>query len=160
MLLILNESMRCDWMMKISLILVADIRVGNCCVRCGCRFVGGNFLVEVGLDLSCDWRMRSFASVPLGIVVDNPDQDSGHLPTDPYAGLFGCLKSLQARSMKMSAQLFVTPWREPMVELWVIVVESSELIKVVALIVDTPWLGPKAELVWNLCALCCDMPSC
>ena len=96
--------------------------------------------------------------MPLGIVDDTSDRDSGHLPTDPFAGLVGNLKSLQARSMRMSAQLFVTPWREPMVELWVIVVESSELIKVVALIVDTPRLGPKAELVWNLCALCCDTP--
>ena len=47
--------------------------------------------------------------MPLGIVVDNPDQDSRNLPTDPFAGLFGYLKSLQARSMKISAQLFVTP---------------------------------------------------
>ena len=140
--------------------LVADIRVNNCCGRCSRNCGGGHFLVEVGLKLSCDWRVRSSASVPLGIVVDNPDQDSGHLPTDPFAGLFGCLKSLQARSMKMSAQLFVTPWREPMVELWVIVVESSELIKVVALIVDTPVLGEMAELVGNLCARCCYTPSC
>ena len=50
------ESIRCNWMMKISLVLVADIRVGNCCVRCGRRFGGGNFLVEVGLNHSCDWR--------------------------------------------------------------------------------------------------------
>ena len=55
--------------------------------------------------------------MPLSIVVDNPDQDSGHLPTDPFAGLVGNLKSLQARSMKMSAQLFVTPRCLPMVEL-------------------------------------------
>ena len=60
----------------------------------------------------------------------------------------------------MSAQLFVTPWREPMVELWVIVVESFELIKVVALIVDTPVLGKVAELVGNLCALCDSTPRC
>ena len=95
--------MRCIWMIKISLVLVADIRVGNCCSRCSRRFGGGNFLVEVGLKLFCDWRVRSSDSVPLGIVVDNPGQDSGHLPTDPYAGLVGNLKSLQVRSMKMSA---------------------------------------------------------
>ena len=34
--------------------------------------------------------------MPLGIVVDNPDQDSGHVSTDPFAGLVGNLKSLQA----------------------------------------------------------------
>ena len=79
--------------------------------------------------------------MPLGIVGDTSDRDSGHLPTDPFAVLVGNLKSLQARSMKMSAQVFVTPWREPMVELCLIVVESSEWIKVVALIVDTPMFG-------------------
>ena len=98
--------------------------------------------------------------MPLGIVVDNPDQDSGTLPTDPFAGLFGYLKSLQVRSMKISAQLFVTPRCLPMVELLTIVFEGFELIKVVALIVDTPRLGPKAELVWNLCARCSDTPWC
>ena len=97
--------------------------------------------------------------MPLGIVVDNPDQDSGHLPTDLFAGLVGNLKSLQAKSMKMSAQLIVTPRCLPMVELLTIVVESFGLIKVVALIVDTPRLGPKAELVWDLFARCCDTPS-
>ena len=97
--------------------------------------------------------------MPLGIVVDNPDQDSGNLPTDPFAGLFGYLKSLQARSMKISAQLFVTPRCLPMVELLTIVVESFELMKVLALIVDTPGLGPKAELVCELFARCCDTPS-
>ena len=61
--------------------------------------------------------------------------------------------------MKTSAQVFVTPWHEPMVELWLIVVESFELMKVLALIVDTPGLGPKAELVWDLFARCCDTPS-
>ena len=96
--------------------------------------------------------------MPLGIVVDNPDQDSGTLPTDPFAGLFGYLKSLQARSMKISAQLFVTPRCLPMVELLTIVVESFGLVKVVALIVDMLRFGPKAELVGNLCALCCDTP--
>ena len=145
-------------MLKISLVLVADIRVGICCIRCSRNCGGGNFLVEVGLKLSCDWRVRSPASVLLGIVADNPDQGSGHLPTDPFAGLVGNLGSLQARSMKMPAQVFVTPWREPMVELCLIVVESSEWIKVVALIVDAPRPGPKAELVWNLCALCCYTP--
>ena len=98
--------------------------------------------------------------MPLGIVVDNLDQDSGTLPTDPFAGLFGYLKSLQARSMKMSAQLLATPRCLPMVKLLTIVVESFELRKVVALIVDTPRLGPKAELVWNLCARCSDTPWC
>ena len=95
--------------MKISMVLVSDFRVGNCCGRCIRKFGGGNFLVEVGLKLSCDWRTRSSASMPLGVVVENPDQDSGQLPTDPFAGLLFCLKSLQARSMKISAQVFVTP---------------------------------------------------
>ena len=97
--------------------------------------------------------------MPLGIVDDTSDRDSGHLPTDPFAGLVGNLKSLQARSMKMSAQLLATPRCLPMVELLTIVVESFELRKVVALIVDTPRLGPKAELVWDLFARCCDTPS-
>ena len=60
----------------------------------------------------------------------------------------------------MSAQIFETPWREPMVELWLIVVESSESMKAVALIVDTSMLGEVAELVRNLCALCCNTPRC
>ena len=81
-------------MMKTSLVLVADFRVGNWCSRCNRKLGGRNFLVEVGLKLYCDWRVRSSVSVPLGIVVDNPDQDSGTLPTDPFAGLFGYLKSL------------------------------------------------------------------
>ena len=98
--------------------------------------------------------------MPLGIVVDNPDQDSGDLPTDPFAGLYVYLVSLQARSMKMSAQVFETPWREPMVELWLIVVESSDAVVVVALMFDTPVLGKMAELVGNLCALCYDTPRC
>ena len=97
--------------------------------------------------------------MPLGIVDDTSDRDSGHLPTDPFAGLVGNLKSLQARSMKISAQVFVTPWREPMVELWLIVVESSDSVVVVALMSDTPVLGKMAELVGNLCALC-DTPRC
>ena len=112
------------------------------------------------MKLYCDWSVRSSASAPLGIVVDNPDQDSGTLPTDPFARLFGYLKSLQVRSMKISAQLFVTPRCLPMVELLTIGFEGFELIKVVALIVDTPRLGPKAELVWNLCARCSDTPWC
>ena len=91
--------------------------------------------------------------------MDNPDQDSGDLPTDPFAGLYVFLGSLQARSMKMSAQLLVTPRCLPMVELLTIVVESFELRKVVALIVYTPRLGPKAGLVWDLFARCCDTPS-
>ena len=98
--------------------------------------------------------------MPLGIVDDTSDRDSGHLPTDPFAGLVGNLKSLQARSMKISAQVFVTPWREPMVELWLIVVESSDSVVVVALMFDTPVLGKMAELVGNLCALCYDTPRC
>ena len=49
--------------------------------------------------------------------------------------------------MTISAQLFVTPRCLPMVELLTIVVESFELMKVLALIVDTPRLRPKAELV-------------
>ena len=62
--------------------------------------------------------------------------------------------------MKISAQLFVTPRCLPMVGLLTIVVESFELMKVLALIVDTPGLGPKAELVCDLedkepCALLC-----
>ena len=97
--------------------------------------------------------------MPLGFVVETPDQDSGHLPTDPFAGLVVNLKSLQARSMKMFPQLFETSRRVPMVELLKIVVESFDSVVVVALCVDAPWLGPKAELVWKLCALCCDTPG-
>ena len=119
--------------MKISLVPVVDIRFDNYCGRCSRRFGGGNILVGVGLNLSCDWRVRSSDSVPLGIVVDNPDQDSRHVPTDPYAGLVGDLKSLQVRSMEMSAQIFETPRREPMVELWMVVVESFYLLMGVAL---------------------------
>ena len=84
-------------MMEISLVLVADYRVGNWCSRCSRKVGGENFLVEVGLNLSCDWRLRSSEFVPLGIGDDIPDRDSGYLPTDPFAGLVGNLESLQAR---------------------------------------------------------------
>ena len=83
--------------MKISLVLVADILVGNCCSRCSRNCGGVIFLVDVGLNLSCDWRLRSFYFVPLGIGDDTSDRDSGHSPTDPFAGLVGNLESLQAR---------------------------------------------------------------
>ena len=48
----------------------------------------------------------------------------------------------------------------PMVELCMIVVESFDSLVVVALMIDTPLLGPKAELVGDLCALLCDTPWC
>ena len=66
--------------------------------------------------------------MPLGIVDDTSDRDSGHLPTDPFAGLVGNLKSLQARSIRTSTQLFETPRRGPMVQLWKIVFESFDLL--------------------------------
>ena len=47
-----------------------------------------------------------------------------------------------------------------MVELLTIVVESFELIKVVALIVDTPMLGPKAELERMLGKIWCCHCRC
>ena len=59
----------------------------------------------------------------------------------------------------MSTQIFETPRREPMVELWMIVVESFDLLMGVALMFDTPVLGKMADLVGNLCALC-DTPRC